>query len=102
MFFCGLLAYTKCGICDVALDNNPSTGKCKGYNCFLEYHSDVCFGLAKNDSHLVQKRKSDWLMPTETEKKANRNHILEIQGLKKKAPVMTLSDRITRLCTGVS
>ena len=94
--FCGKLACTKCAICDAALHNNPSSGKCKGHNCFLDYHSDACYGLAKNDSHLIRKRKADWIQPSELERKDNRNHILEMQGLKKKAPVVTPSERKTR------
>ena len=40
------MAYTKCGICNAALHNNPSSGKCKGRMCFLDYHSDVCLSSA--------------------------------------------------------
>ena len=74
--FCDEMSYTKCGICDAALHNNPSTGKCKGRNCYLDYHSDVCFGLAKNDSHMIRKRKSDWTFPTEQQRKLNKDLVL--------------------------
>ena len=94
--FCGQTTYTKCGVCDAALHNNPSTGKCKGFNCFIDYHSDVCFGLAKNDSHMLRKRKSDWIAPTAEQRRANKDLILSLQGAKKKPITVTPSDRVTR------
>ena len=94
--FCGEISYTKCGICDAALHNNPSTGKCKGYNCFLDYHSDVCFGLAKSDSHLLRKRKKDWVSPDVNVRSANKNYILSLEKPKRKATDVPPTDRRTR------
>ena len=98
--FCGEMAYTKCGICNAALHNNPSSGKCKGRMCFLDYHSDVCFGLAKNDSHMIRKRKTDWQMPNEQQRKANRDLVLTLQGVKKQRQVVTPSTRALRSTGG--
>jgi hypothetical protein len=39
------------------------------------YHSNVFFGLAKQDATLVNKRKQDWVFPTNAAKRGNAAYI---------------------------
>jgi hypothetical protein len=40
-----------------------------GKSCFLDYHNDCCFGLARPDFPvLLGKRKSEWMLPSEKRK----------------------------------
>ena len=60
--YCGEKAYTLCKICpdQPALHFFPSRGPNAGKNCFLDYHNDLCFGLARVDfTEVYGKRKSD-------------------------------------------
>jgi hypothetical protein len=76
--YCGEPAYTRCMVCPEkpALHFFPSKGPNKGKSCFLDYHNDCCFGLARRDFPvLLGKRKSEWAPPTENKKKANAKHV---------------------------
>jgi hypothetical protein len=72
---CGAEAYSKCGLCNVALHYFPKRGASTGAECFMQYHSDAFFGLAKQDATIVQKRKQDWVFPTVAAKRSNAAHI---------------------------
>ena len=79
--FCGEDAYTFCTICpgEPALHFYPTKGDGKGRGCFMDYHSDACFGLARADLPvLLGKRTSDWSPPSANEKKKNAKHINSI------------------------
>jgi hypothetical protein len=46
-----------------------------GAECYVLYHSDAFFGLAKQDAALVQKRKQDWVFSTNVAKRGNAAYI---------------------------
>jgi hypothetical protein len=76
--YCGEPAYTRCTVCPEkpALHFYPSKGPNMGKSCFLDYHNDCCFGLARRDFPvLLGKRKSEWTPPSEKKKKANAKYI---------------------------
>jgi hypothetical protein len=77
---CGEPAYSKCGLCDVALHYFPRTGANTGAECFLQYHNTSFFGLGYQDASIVNKRKQDWEKPT---KAATRGNATYIRGLAK-------------------
>jgi hypothetical protein len=72
---CGEPAYSKCGLCDVTLHHFSKRGANAGAECYLLYHSDAFFGLAKQDATLVKKRKQDWVFPTNAAKRGNATYI---------------------------
>jgi hypothetical protein len=74
-YVCGEPAYSKCGLCDVTLHYFPKRGANAGAECYLLYHSDPFFGLAKQDATLVKKRKQDWVFPTNAAKRGNATYI---------------------------
>jgi hypothetical protein len=78
--FCGDPCYTRCTVCPNKpfLHDFPSKGQCEGRSCFMDYHNDFCFGLAKDDCHMVGVRPSDWSPPTSTERKKNAKQILDL------------------------
>jgi hypothetical protein len=77
---CGEPAYSKCGLCDVTLHYFSKRGAHAGAECFLQYHSDAFFGLAKSDAIMVKKRKQDWVFPTNSAKQGNAAYIRRIKG----------------------
>jgi hypothetical protein len=72
---CGEPAYSKCGLCDVTLHYFSKRGAHAGAECYLLYHSDAFFGLAKQDAIMVHKRKQDWIFPTNAAKRGNAAYI---------------------------
>ena len=79
--FCGELAYTRCTVCPEkpALHLFPAKGPNKEKSCFVDYHSDCCFGLARRDFPvLLGKSKTDWSPPSERRKKANGKKVKSI------------------------
>ena len=72
---CGKPAYSKCGLCDVTLHYFLKRGAHAWAECFLQYHSDTFFGLAKSDAIIVKKRKQDWVFPTNSAKQGNAAYI---------------------------
>jgi hypothetical protein len=72
---CGEQAYSMCGLCDVALHYFSKRGAHAGAECYVLYHSDAFFGLAKQDAILVKKRKQDWVFPTNAAKRGNATYI---------------------------
>lgn len=72
---CGENAYSKCGLCNVALHYFPKKGANVGAECFLHYHSDSFFGLAECDAPIVKKMKKDWEFPTNAAMRGNATYI---------------------------
>jgi hypothetical protein len=68
-------AYSKCGLCDVTVHYFSKRGANAGAECYLLYHSDAFFGLAKQDATLVNKRKQDWVFPTNAAKRGSATYI---------------------------
>ena len=57
---CGEIAYSFCKLCgNKSMHFFPQKGNCSGKDCFVDYHNEVFFGLALDDTNLVNKRKSD-------------------------------------------
>ena len=78
---CGVDTYTVCTLCP----NNPGVhffpvkGIAKGKSCFLDFHSDEFFGLAKSDTKLFHDlRLIDWKPPTVRAKKSNAKYITDM------------------------
>jgi len=67
-------ATAKCTICGVSLHRLTKRGQSK--DCNFKHHSDVCFGLAREDNmqHL-HKRDCDFVSPTKTKEKENASII---------------------------
>jgi hypothetical protein len=59
----------------------PNKGMSAGKICFVKYHNEMCFGLAKDNFRIVSKRKSDWMEPDADKVKANTKHIRGLKGL---------------------
>jgi hypothetical protein len=72
---CGEKAYSKCGLCDVALHYFPRTGAYAGAECFLQYHSNAFFGLGYQDAPIVKKMKKEWVFPTNSAQRGNATYI---------------------------
>jgi len=64
-FVCGDKTRTRCGLCEVPLHDNPTHGKTKGQNCFLDFHNETMFGLCKKDS----RKQKEWKVATAEERK---------------------------------
>jgi hypothetical protein len=72
---CGEPAYSKCGLCDVTLHYFSKRGANAGAECYILYHSDAFFGLAKQDATIINKRKQDWVFPSNAAKRGNAMYI---------------------------
>lgn len=68
---CGGDAYSICGICNVPLHFMPSKGRHANKTCFIDYHDDCFFGLAREDNKVSKTRKADWVYPTVAKRKEN-------------------------------
>jgi hypothetical protein len=75
---CGKPAYSKCGLCNITLHYFSKRGANAGAKCYVLYHSDAFFGLAKQDATIVIKRKQDWVFPTNAAKRGNATYILHL------------------------
>ena len=63
-FVCGNIAYSCCKLCgNKAMHFSPQKGKCSKKDCFVDYHNDVFFGLALDDTNLLNERKSNLTPP---------------------------------------
>eukprot|EP00957_Ditylum_brightwellii_P062586 4749331-Ditylum_brightwellii.AAC.1 len=49
----GLECYTKCNVCNAAVHYLPQKGSQKNQTCFVNFHGDYFFGLARNDATMV-------------------------------------------------
>ena len=61
---CGEDSHSFCGICGKALHMLPTRGPNVNKTCFIHYHSDSFFGLAKEDSSVALIKKKDWVYPS--------------------------------------
>ena len=50
-----------------------------GCKCAIEYHDPNFFGLARNDTKLLNKGIRSWKPPSDRERKENTKHIRRIQ-----------------------
>jgi hypothetical protein len=74
--FCGKLTYQYCGLCEVALHKFPKEDIGDGItSCFFRWHDTGCFGLARNDFRITNKKQKDWSFPTMTEMEANEEQM---------------------------
>ena len=67
---CGEDAHSVCTICGKALHLLPQRGPNQGKTCFIEYHSESFFGLAKDDVDVMKIKKKDWEYPSEAKKRS--------------------------------
>jgi hypothetical protein len=85
---CSTKTYTSCGLCDTAGRDNdghpplcffPSKGAGVGNTCFLDYHNDVFFGLAKKDCNsVVSKHESEWVTPNRAKRDEHAVYMTEL------------------------
>jgi hypothetical protein len=79
--------YTSCGICGMESNGNdghpslcfyPSKGAGAGNVCFLDYHNDVFFGLAKKDCNsVVRKHHAEWVAPNHAKRDEHAIYMAE-------------------------
>ena len=84
---CHTKTYTSCGICRTKASANdghpqlcfyPSKGPGAGNSCFLDYHNDVFFGLAKKDCNsVVRKDPTEWVVPNRAKRDAHAMYMAE-------------------------
>ena len=43
--------------------------------CGVDFHNESLFGLTRCDPELLGKKKSEWIPPTQSDKKQNHDHI---------------------------
>jgi hypothetical protein len=67
--FCGKLSYQFCGLCGVAVHKFPQEDG--ESSCFFRYHDTGCFGLARADWKITNKKQKDWSFPTMAEIRKN-------------------------------
>ena len=78
---CGENSYWRCTMCE----GNPAMhvlGQNRSYNgckCAIEYHDPNFFGLARNDTKLLNKGIHSWKQPSDCERKDSTKHICRIQ-----------------------
>jgi hypothetical protein len=57
----------------------PSKGAGLGNACFLDYHNDIFFGLAKKDCNsVVAKHESDWVAPNRAKRDEHAMYMAEL------------------------
>jgi hypothetical protein len=84
---CNSKAYTSCGLCltsDTVVGRHPplcffpSKGPAVGNSCFLDYHNDAFFGLAKKDCNsVVTKREAEWVAPNGAKRDEHAKYMTE-------------------------
>ena len=73
---CGNIVYSCCKLFgNKAMHFSPQKGKYSRKDCFVDYHNEVFFGLALDDTNLVNKRKSDLTPPNIMKQKNHERHI---------------------------
>ena len=73
---CGDPTYSVCVLCGgKGLHYFPQKGKSAGRDCFIDYHNEAFFGLALDDSELINKRKKEWGPASITKRKHNARYI---------------------------
>jgi hypothetical protein len=74
--FCGKPAYQYCALCKVGIHKYS---KIKGVSsCFFRYHDTGCFGLAREDWKITNKKMKDWTYPTMAEMKSNEAQMKQL------------------------
>jgi hypothetical protein len=78
--FCGKPTYQFCGLCGVAVHKFAKDGVGDGTtSCFFLYHDTGCFGLARDDWKMTnKKRMKDWSFPTATDMKNNHTQMKQL------------------------
>ena len=77
---CGIPCYTSCGICKTPVHCFPQKGPQLAKDCFLDAHSEHCYGLCRSDAlTLFRKRRKDWNPPTKAAKRRNATHIKSLK-----------------------
>jgi hypothetical protein len=74
--YCGKLSYQKCGLCNVAVHKFPQEDGQSA--CFFRYHDTGCFGLARNDFKITNKKQKDWKLPTMEERQKNEEQMKQL------------------------
>jgi hypothetical protein len=72
--FCGKPTYQLCALCGSAMHKHPQADGQS--SCFFNWHDTGCFGLARDDWKITNKKMKDWTYPTMTEMKANEQQML--------------------------
>jgi hypothetical protein len=74
--FCGKPTYQFCHLCGVAVHKFPQPNVGDGVtSCFFRYHDNGCFGLARDDWRITNKKMRDWTYPTPEQLKANQQQM---------------------------
>ncbi|KAG7370169.1 hypothetical protein IV203_027915 [Nitzschia inconspicua] len=73
-FVCGEKTRTRCGMCSVALHGHVDQGTVKGRSCYMDYHDECMFGLCRSDAAYFGRKKNQWSMPTDRERKSSIDH----------------------------
>ena len=76
-FVCGEDSYHKCEVCNVPLHGLNSRSK-NAEHCFIDYHNDGFFGLARGDCALVNTLQRNWRQPTTATRKRNAAHVANL------------------------
>ena len=75
---CGEKAYSVCEICGEYMHLMPARGENAGKLCFIDYHNDCFFGLAKKDVEYTGQAKKNWSYPSNNQRKRNKEYIENI------------------------
>ena len=78
-FVCGEDSYHRCEVCNVPLHGLNSRSK-NAEHCFIDYHNDRFFGLARGDCALVNTLQRNWCQPTAASRKQNTVHVANLMG----------------------
>ena len=78
---CGADSYTICGLFNVPLLFLPQRGFQTKKTCFLKYHPDTVFGLARSDSTLLGRTKNEWKEPSKQTLDRNSGYIKRLQAM---------------------
>jgi hypothetical protein len=72
--FCGKPTYQFCSLCGVAVHKFVDKDS-RQTPCFFLWHDTGCFGLAKADWKITNKKMKEWTYPTMAQIKANRQQM---------------------------
>jgi hypothetical protein len=81
-FGCGEDSYHKCAVCKVLLHGLNSRHK-NVEHCFIDYHNDGFFGLARGDCTLVDTQRRSWHPSTSI------THVANLMGPAVEQPMLT-------------
>jgi hypothetical protein len=84
--FCGKPSYQFCSLCQVAVHKFPRSDDGGGTSCFFHWHDTACFGLARDDWRITNKKMKEWHYPTMEEMSTNEVQMKKLdEQLKNKA-----------------